>query len=311
MAGDLYFKVDFGASPALDDGTRPWTGANPFWNNFSLFLEGGPNQTQTRVGTPTRVRARVTNKGRDAAENVRADIYVMNPHVGASSPSMAVRQLRGQVNTLAPGSGGTSPNDAHVLTCRINDPVLGPVDWEPTQAELNATVNGGGHLCLIANVFSDTEGQELALDSVFDVVNDQHQGQRNCTLLPRQNFWEGFQEFQVMAAPELIETTVAVEPVEAKVALGAGERWLLLSDDSITFSREHKAPVVLVKGKPYPLFLDDELPEVRMEAEEIGALDPASRCPGSSARCGPGSGSSPATSASSGPCRCSRSCSAT
>jgi hypothetical protein len=283
MAGDLYLSIDFGASPSVDNGTRPYTGSNPIWNNFSLWLDGGPSQTQTRVGTPTTVKARVSNKGGQTVQNVNVDAYVMNPHVGVTTPALAIRRLSGFVASVATGSGSTSPTDPHVVTCQIQDPVQGPIPWTPTQAELTSTVNGEGHLCLIANVFADGDGGQLPDGQPFDVTRDQHQGQRNITLLPTSLLAEEqVAEFELMAAPTGEETALAIEAIDPETAIGAGERWLLRSHRDIVADREHgglRGLAVVHDGKRFPIQFSRAELRARLYVGEIGEIGPKGPLP--------------------------------
>ncbi|MFF3877186.1 hypothetical protein [Streptomyces sp. NPDC001978] len=272
IPGDLYLSVDFGSSPTKDDGTRPYTGTNPQWNSASIWLDGGPNQTQTRVGTPTTIKVRVSNKGKSPVTAVRVDAYVMNPFVGISQPQQAMDGLvlSGFAGSIGPGSGAASGTDAHVVTCMFQDPAQGPIPWTPTDAQLNGTINGDGHLCLIANVFADGDGHQLVPVENFEVVSDQHQGQRNITLLPMTKLKSGDLEFLIMPAPfEGMDTRVAFEVVDPKVAIGAGERWLLLSHPDISECHGKDGLVLNLKGKKVPLFLSDTEPKAELYIDEI------------------------------------------
>jgi hypothetical protein len=276
IPGDLYLSVDFGASPSTDNGTRPYTGTNPQWNAFSLWLDGGPNQTQTQVDTPTTVKARVSNKGNTPVLAVHVDAYVMNPFVGLAKPNQAIERLSGAVGSIGPGSGSTSPTDAHVVTCSIQDPIQGPIPWKPTQAELTSSAtNGVGHLCLIANVFADGDGHQLLEGEDFKVIDDQHQAQRNIALLAKPaGVPMHFMEFQIMPGfEEVQETVIAVEPVDPKVAIGAGECWLLGSQEGFVKDRHIRGGLILERdGQRFPIHLSDVELRHRLlvEGEEFG-----------------------------------------
>jgi hypothetical protein len=280
IPGDLYLSVDFGASPSTDNGTRPYTGTNPQWNAFSLWLDGGPNQTQTQVGTPTTVKVRVSNKGNAPVPAVHVDAYVMNPFIGAAKPNQAIERLSGAVGSVGPGSGSTSPTDAHVVTCSIQDPNLGPIPWTPTQTELTSSAtNGVGHLCLIANVFADGDGHQLLEGEDFKVIDDQHQAQRNISLLAKPvGVPEQFAEFQIMPGfDERQGTLIAVDPVDPKVAIGAGERWLLGSQKGFFKDREKRGRLLFERdGKRYPIHLSDAEMRIRLmvEGDEFGGRLP-------------------------------------
>ena len=105
MSGNLFLSIDFGSTPSTDTGTRPYVGANVLWNNTSIWMDGGPTQTQTRVGTPTTVRVRVSNSGDAPVEDVKVKAYVMNPHIGITTPSQAIATLSGTATAdIGPGS---------------------------------------------------------------------------------------------------------------------------------------------------------------------------------------------------------------
>jgi hypothetical protein len=281
MAGNLFFSIDFGASPQTDTaGARPYTGTNPFWNSFSLWLDGGPSQTQTKVGTATTIKARVSNASKNVSiEDVNVDVYVMNPHVGLGSPNLAIQRLKGFASAVAPGSGSTSASDAHVVTCRIQDPNLGPIPWTPTQTELNNTVDGKGHLCLIANVYADGDGAPLPDAQPFDVVNDAHQGQRNITLLAASSMRRRIMQFQLMPDWTGAETTVRLEHIDLQAGLGAGERWLLRSHRQVVLDREREELVVVHEGKHFPIVMSQKQVRGRIAVKEIGELDREGRVP--------------------------------
>ncbi|MFE5813196.1 hypothetical protein ACFQ6S_07315 [Streptomyces sp. NPDC056479] len=268
IPGDLYISVDFGSSPTKDNGSRPYTGSNPQWNSSSIWLAGGPNDTQTHVGTPTTIKVRVSNMGESPVRAVRVDAYVMNPHVGLAQPQQAIQRLSGSVGSIAAGSGSTSPSDAHVVTCMIQDPAEGPIPWTPTEPELSGTVNGDGHLCVIANVFADDDGHQLLEGENFNVVDDQHQGQRNIQLLAASKLRPKQAEFLLMPAPVETETRVTIERVDPEIAIGAGERWLLLSHRDISEDCEKGGLVLHHKGKRFPLFLSDAELQVRLTVDD-------------------------------------------
>jgi hypothetical protein len=280
MSGNLFLSIDFGNSPSTDTGTRPYTGSTPIWENASIWLAGGPNQTQTQVNDPTTVQVRVSNDGNAPITNVLVDAYVMNPNVGASSPSQALHQLSGFLTSVAPGSGGTSPTDAHVATCKIQDPIMGAIPWTPTPADLINT-SPPGHLCLIANVYNQdhTDGGPLPAAATFNIANDPHQGQRNIALLaaapsPHISPHLGF---IAIPDPRRRETTVTLEPVRqlakdpvgAVAALGASERWLLRSQRGISYERptDDGPPRLVVARRG-----DEEPVPIRFSEHELKAV---------------------------------------
>jgi hypothetical protein len=225
----LYLETDFGYStpPPNDNGSRPYTGGKtPIWENSSIWLDGGSGvtQTSTHVGATTDVRVRVTNSGDADVDFVSVDAYLMDPQVGLTYPAQAIRSLSGTVGVASPGSGSTSPTDPHVALCQL--PTSPASSWVPTATEL--ANSSGGHLCLIANVYSDTDGRPLASGDPFDIVNNPHHGQRNIALLAST---ERLQDFQIKVMPTLEghPTLLDIHALTSREAIGMGENWLLRS----------------------------------------------------------------------------------
>jgi hypothetical protein len=243
----LFLSVDFGLAGSVDTaGVRPYTGSNPQWNNASIFLDGGVSQTQTRVGSPTTVKVRVSNASAQPVEDVRVDAYVMNPFVGPFQPFNARRKLTGFAASIGPGSGTTSASDPHVVTCRIQDPVQGAIPWTPTDADLQNT--NDGHLCLVANTHSVPDGGPVPDTTTFDVINDPHQGQRNIVVLKAM----GLQKFtfEVFGLEDGTEFALDTHRLTAK-DLGAGERWLLRSLREVVVPRDGRRLVLPgTRGRP-------------------------------------------------------------
>jgi hypothetical protein len=222
----LFLSIDFGVPGAVDTaGARPYTGTNPLWNNASIFLDGGVSQTQTKVGTPTSVKVRVSS-AREARNFVTVDAYVVAPFAGPLTPATAVRTLQGFAGQITPGSGNPNPLDPHVVTCLIQDPVLGGIPWTPTQADLDKTTDG--HFCVIANAHAEepVDGAPVPGASPFDVVNDPHQGQRNISVLQDKSLKKF--DFQVFGPMDGGKFALDVHQLTAE-DFGASERWLLTS----------------------------------------------------------------------------------
>jgi hypothetical protein len=244
----LFLAVDFNTPGAVDTaGVRPYTGTNPQWNNTSIFLDGGVDQTRTRIDAPTTIKVRVSNASATAIEDVHVDAYVMNPFVGPFQPFNARRKLTGFAASIGAGSGTTSPADAHVITCMIQDPVQGAIPWKPTAADIAGTSDG--HLCLVANAYSVPDGGPVPDTTTYDVINDPHQGQRNIAVLPALAIRK-FQ-FQVFGPEDGGEFALDVHRLTAR-DLGAGERWLLRSLRQVTIPREGRKRLVLAgtRGRP-------------------------------------------------------------
>lgn len=246
----IFLSVDFGLPGAVDTaGVRPYTGSNPQWNNASIFLDGGVSQTQTKVGTATTIKVRVSNSAAAAVEDVRVDAYVMNPFVGPFQPFNARRKLTGFAASIAPGSGSTSATDPHVVTCRIQDPVQGAIPWTPTAADLENTTDG--HLCLVANAYSVPDGGPVPDTTTYDVINDPHQGQRNIAVLAAGGGGGKKFQFQVFGPEDGGEFALDLHQLTAK-DLGAGERWLLRSLREVVVPEGGRKRLVLAgtRGRP-------------------------------------------------------------
>lgn len=267
----IFLSVDFGLPGAVDTaGERPYTGTNPQWNNVSLFLDGGVSQTQTKVGTPTTVKVRVSNAGAATVEDVRVDAYVMNPFVGPFQPFNARRKLTGFAAEITPGSGSTSAADPHVVTCRIQDPVQGAIPWTPTDADLEGTTDG--HLCLVANAYSQPDGGPVPDTTTFDVVNDPHQGQRNIAVLKDRMMKLTFEVFGPVDGGEV---ALDVHQLTSR-DLGAGERWLLRSMREVAVPHEGRRRLVLAGTRTreqVPLTFSRRAVQGRLELDGLGELD--------------------------------------
>src|SRR5215813_1775086 len=149
MPNNLDIKIDYpNTTPPTDDGTRPYGGANPIWNNASIWLEGPagsptPSQTSTNVDHPTNVKVRVTNKGQaDPGDLVHVQAWVLNPFTGPFDPANALADalFTGFMQGIAQGSdGGVTGSGTNVVLCQVNG-----APWVPSQDDLTTQ---GGHLC--------------------------------------------------------------------------------------------------------------------------------------------------------------------
>lgn len=253
----IFISIDFGLPGAVDtQGARPYTGSNPLWNNSSIFLDGGLSQTQTKEGRPTTIKVRVSAAERKSFQFVTVDAYVLAPFAGPLTPAAALRTLTGFAGQITEGSGAPNPLDPHVVTCRIQDPVLGPIPWTPSEADLAATTDG--HLCIIANAYAEepVSGAPVPGASPFDVHNDPHQGQRNINVLQDatiKNF-----SFQVFGPLDGGEFALEIRRLTAK-DFGASERWLLQSlanvkavpkgGERLFLTRKGEEPVPLTQSR--------------------------------------------------------------
>ena len=238
MADNLFLKIDFGLTPSTDNGVRPYAGAQPLWLNTSIFLSGGTSPSETKVGRPTTVKVRVSNRDPElTVEEVTVDAYVMNPFVGAFVPNNAVVTLSSSgsgIHNISPGSGANSDTDPHVLECKVAGP-NGREPWIPTAEELEDTQDG--HFCLVANCYADGDGAQAPGGTPFEVANNRRQGQRNIHVLAASNFAPNLLPFLVMPVPEEVEAVLELQPA----VLGR------LDPGTEDFLAQH--PAVLVRGE--------------------------------------------------------------
>ncbi|MFC9860978.1 MULTISPECIES: hypothetical protein [unclassified Streptomyces] len=182
--GNLYVSVDYGRAtgPAVDDGTRPWTREDPpFWANASIWLE--PGIDKAKVGQPSFIHVRVSNKSRQEMKNVQVQTFIFTPTVGVPVTFNDCIKNNGAKLGIPSGSGTNAADDGNVVK-------IGP--WTPGPGDLK----GDGHMCLIANVFQTEEGafplppdpgsHEIVSqdENPFNPNGDPHQCQRNIQLLP-------------------------------------------------------------------------------------------------------------------------------
>lgn len=270
----LFIKIDFNNSPSTDTGTRPYSGSTPLWNNSSIFLTGGLNQTETKVGLPTTVNVRVSNSSDSTIEDVNVDAYVMTPFAGVFSPNNAKVNLKGFAAQITAGSGATSASDAHVVRCLKQDPVGGAIPWTPTQAEFEAW---GGHLCLVANCYADGDGAPWLANTPFDVVNDAHLGQRNISLLAAtKSGMKMVLPFEVMPDPGGDDTALDLHRRPGRVLVQGGEYWLLRSHRNIVKAADTRIGLGIQArgGKPaVPLTLSRRQVKGTVEIADVVKAD--------------------------------------
>lgn len=270
----VFIKIDFGNSPSTDTGARPYTGSTALWNNSSIFLTGGLNQTETKVGLATTVNVRVSNSSDSTVEDVNVDAYVMKPFAGAFNPTHAKVNLKGFAPAITAGSGGSSPNDAHVVDCLKQDPVSGAVPWTPTQAEHD---EWGGHLCLVANCYAEDDGAPWPAATTFDTAGDAHVGQRNISLLTgTKSGMKMMLKMDIMPDPDGQETALDLHRLPGKVLLRGGDFWLLRSHHDIVRVEDARLGLGIAgrKGRPsVPLHLSRKQVVGTIDVEGVGKAD--------------------------------------
>ena len=268
----LFISIDFGQPGAVDtQGARPYTGSVPLWNNASIFLDGGISQTQTKEGMPTTVKVRVSAAPRTNFQFVTVDAYVLAPFAGPLTPAAALHTLTGFAGQITAGSGNPSdPNDPHIVTCWIQDPMLGPVPWIPTQDDLDATSNG--HLCIVANAYAEepVSGAPAPGATPFDVHTDPHQGQRNINVL-QSNSLRDF-KFQVYGPQAGTEFALQIRRLTAK-DFGASDRGLLVSLPNVV-ERGEQLYLIGGQGKePVPLSQSKARLAGTLDLGKLGTFD--------------------------------------
>ena len=278
MPNNLYIKIDYpNTTPPTDDGTRPYGGANPVWNNACIWLEGPPgkptpSQTSTNVLHPTNVKVRVTNKGKaDPGDLVHVQAWVLNPFTGPFDPAHALADalFTGFVQGIAQGSdGGVTGSDTNVVLCQV-----GNQPWIPSQNDLDTE---GGHLCVVANVFDDNEGGPVAslTDLHGPVGSDPHVGQRNISLLPAVS---QHLRFQVMPGAEQEEVALDIHRISA-AGFGRGEQWLLTSRANLSYVPDKSGRKRLVltgrgKQKDIPLSFSRKAIAGKITVENLASAD--------------------------------------
>ncbi|MEU6238108.1 hypothetical protein [Kitasatospora sp. NPDC047058] len=252
MAGNLYIRV-----AAADNGSRPFDSCHDAWKNESIWLDPPrPDDTTAEVDQPSVIKVRVRNLGSAALPFVRVHAYVSSPQIGLTSPAQAIADFISAPQTVPPAQ--TAPNGV-VFDC-------GP--WTPTAAQLAVSSNGG-HLCLFANAFQDSnladppfDGKDLTPGTdTFDICGDPHQGQRNITL------WavaKGMRRlpamaFRVSPLPKGVKESVLVLETLGKGELAeAGLQNVLLSRRDITRDEKNHLVIDTGEGKPVPLRLSTE-----------------------------------------------------
>jgi hypothetical protein len=204
-----------------DNGTRPISpcdGTNPYWLSPDLWLSGGIDAATAKVGVQNTVNVRVTNISGQAVNDVNVQAWVcdftagIGPSSGLASAGGAT-PLTGFVSQIGAGQ-------SVALTC---SPAWTPVSGD---AALN-----GGHVCLAANCYSDTDGVSIP-PGAFAMCCNSHHAQHNIAVVQVQGGMQRMIRFGVVIAnPDLdrqLVTNVQLRQVSSRFALGVPERRLLI-----------------------------------------------------------------------------------
>ena len=229
LSGPLLIRYN-----GTDNGTRPITpcdASNPYWISPSLWLDHPADTTideaTTKVGVATTLKVLVHNIGAQPVNNVSVEAFVCDFTAGVS-PASAIAgtgKFTGFVNTI-----GTGGSNSAVVSCT-------PI-WTPNTTQL--AINGG-HVCLFANCFSDSDGQSVDTMAVDPVTKslpfccDSHLAQRNIRIVAASQGQGGggMRNIRVdlmVANPALdqsIEVIPAIHRVVGAGAITKNERWML------------------------------------------------------------------------------------
>ena len=217
-----------------DNGTRPIPDSAPYWASPDIWLEHPSdttiNEATTRVGVATTLKVLIHNISANPIQNVSVEAFVCNFTSGVSPATAIVGtgKFTGFVGTI-----GTGGSNAAVVACT-------PV-WTPTAAQLDDQNNHGGHVCMFANCFSDTDGQSvdtMALDPITHSLPfrcDSHLAQRNIQIVAasKGNGGAGLKNIPInviLANPSRdigVTVTPGIRRVVGAAAITKNERWML------------------------------------------------------------------------------------
>ncbi|MEZ4861774.1 MAG: hypothetical protein R3C14_10715 [Caldilineaceae bacterium] len=218
---------------STDDGTRPINpcdATNPFWVSPDIWLvhpsDNTIDEATTKVGVVTTLKVLVHNVSGAAINNVNVEAFICDFTAGVS-PASAITgtgKFTGFVSSIAGGNSG------QIVTCTPN--------WTPTTTQL--AINNG-HVCMLANCFSDTDGQSVDTMSVDPVTHslpiccDSHLAQRNIHIVAaaQGQGGAGLKNIPIkliVANPSQdldFVVTPAIRRVVGPAAITKNERWML------------------------------------------------------------------------------------
>lgn len=218
---------------STDNGTRPIApcdASNPYWISPDIWLEHPSDNTideaTTKVGVVTTLKVLVHNVGAQPVNNVNVEAFICDFTAGVS-PASAITgtgKFTGFVSTVAGGNTGA------IVTCTPT--------WTPTSTQL--AINSG-HVCMLANCYSDTDGQTvdtMAVDPVthsLPICCDSHLAQRNIHIVAASQGQGGaglrnIPILMMVANPSrdlAFTVTPGIRRVVGAGAITKNERWML------------------------------------------------------------------------------------
>jgi len=166
--GDLYIRYS-----ATDHGERDVPATADSWESPAIEVIGSGLGSGTIVaGVDQLVRVYVGNRGANTHTDAIVQVYATD--WGTVNPWL--QSLGGPAGT--PGGPFTVVGNA---AWDSNSEAVIDVGWHPDPSEL-----GGAdhlHVCLFANIYRPTDGAPQSDPPVWSIATNQHQAQRNCTLV--------------------------------------------------------------------------------------------------------------------------------
>lgn len=156
---------------ATDTGVRPFADGDnePYYLSPSINLVGGVDQGTAKVGAANTIDVTVKNISTDAISDITIEVWVCDFTMGVSPASSLNSANPGGAPLIGFFAGPLQPNAEQVIPTESA--------WTPTGAD--AALNGG-HVCIAANCFSDSDGAPLAAENnAFKFLCDSHHAQRN------------------------------------------------------------------------------------------------------------------------------------
>jgi len=174
-----------------DDGTRPIIPpTDPYWNSPDIWLDH-PADTTVDDGTAVvaisnTIRVTITNIRNETIENVSVEVYVCTFDTGVSPETSLLKDDGTPLGKFTGSWPQIDPTTNPLTPIRVTVPCG---SWIPTVGQLTQQSNHGGHVCMIANCFSDTCGQSFDTMDVppggsLPFQCDSHLAQRNISIVP-------------------------------------------------------------------------------------------------------------------------------